>query len=89
MGVHVKDAADFASALLQAAQPHRSEWRMVTLDGTIENQAPGKLHTNRHAYARRTMPHHATPFTREEIDPTRARYSHGLRPTRLRYNMAK
>src|SRR5262249_41331230 len=30
--------AAFASALLQAAQPHRSEWRMVTLDDTIESQ---------------------------------------------------
>src|SRR5262249_46908344 len=30
--------ADFANRLLQAAQPHRGEWRKVTLDGTIENQ---------------------------------------------------
>jgi nuclease S1 len=30
--------AAFANKLLQAAQPHRSEWRMVTLDNTIQNQ---------------------------------------------------
>src|SRR5262249_14850879 len=30
--------ADFANRLLQAAQPHRTEWRMVTLDDSIEKQ---------------------------------------------------